>query len=227
MFSMQSMYRNYRSRQNRFFSSSIYVMFVITFIHCQYDIDIFVNCDCNHGNSYPWLYMCLQCSNGHLMCASCMAHLLADGRLKDETATCPICRCEINRNVCIRNLAVEKAISELPSECQFCQEMFPRNSLDHHELNLCPERYVGRLLSPRCTYITLVRLSKKPFQHCWWYICMMWLLLYWDICVYKMTGSFIGGRLHHSRFWDDTLYSMDDTWLWSVKTCVLWFEEPG
>lgn len=52
------------------------------------------------------------------MCAGCFTHLLADSRLRDSQATCPNCRVEINRNNASRNLAVEKAVSELPSECQ-------------------------------------------------------------------------------------------------------------
>ena len=51
------------------------------------------------------------------MCAGCFIHLLADARLKEEQATCPNCRCEISKSLCCRNLAVEKAVSELPSEC--------------------------------------------------------------------------------------------------------------
>ncbi|XP_048142123.1 LOW QUALITY PROTEIN: cysteine and histidine-rich protein 1-A-like [Corvus hawaiiensis] len=61
-----------------------------------------------------------QCTNGHLMCAGCFIHLLADSRLKEEQATCPNCRCEISKSLCCRNLAVEKAVSELPAECGFC-----------------------------------------------------------------------------------------------------------
>ncbi|KAK2164626.1 hypothetical protein LSH36_61g09043 [Paralvinella palmiformis] len=83
-----------------------------------------------------------QCTNGHLMCASCMAHLLADSRLKDETATCPNCRCEISKSLCIRNLAVEKAISELPATCQYCSKLLPRSQLAHHEHNQCLDRCV-------------------------------------------------------------------------------------
>ena len=82
-----------------------------------------------------------QCGNGHLMCAGCFNHLLADARLKDETATCPNCRCEINKNVCIRNLAVEKAVSELPSECGYCSQQLPRYQVDHHQRELCQERW--------------------------------------------------------------------------------------
>jgi hypothetical protein len=55
---------------------------------------------------------------GHLMCAGCFTHLLADSRLRDQVATCPNCRVEISKNNATRNLAVEKAVSELPSECQ-------------------------------------------------------------------------------------------------------------
>ncbi|WAR13293.1 CYR1B-like protein, partial [Mya arenaria] len=83
---------------------------------------------------------CFQCANGHLMCCGCFNHLLADARLKDETSTCPNCRCEISKTSCTRNLAVEKAVSELPSQCQFCCVQLPRNSLEYHERELCQER---------------------------------------------------------------------------------------
>lgn len=39
-------------------------------------------------------------------------------RLRDQIATCPNCRVEISKSTASRNLAVEKAASELPSECQ-------------------------------------------------------------------------------------------------------------
>ncbi|KAG5680936.1 hypothetical protein PVAND_010412 [Polypedilum vanderplanki] len=81
-----------------------------------------------------------QCVMGHLMCAGCFTHLLADSRLRDQVATCPNCRVEISKNNASRNLAVEKAVSELPSECQFCSQEFPRATLEHHERNECEER---------------------------------------------------------------------------------------
>ncbi|XP_026743819.1 cysteine and histidine-rich protein 1 homolog isoform X2 [Trichoplusia ni] len=84
-----------------------------------------------------------QCSNGHLMCAPCFTHLLADARLRDESATCPNCRVEISKTSASRNLAVEKTVSELPSECKFCTCVFPRHSLQHHEENTCEERLTG------------------------------------------------------------------------------------
>lgn len=52
------------------------------------------------------------------MCAGCFTHLLADARLRDQVATCPNCRVEISKSNASRNLAVEKAVSELPNECQ-------------------------------------------------------------------------------------------------------------
>ncbi|XP_074646114.1 zinc finger TRAF-type-containing protein 1-like isoform X2 [Tubulanus polymorphus] len=81
-----------------------------------------------------------QCTNGHLMCAGCFAHLLADARLNDETSTCPNCRCEISKNLCSRNLAAEKAVSELPAECRFCSDQLPRHMLENHEGEKCLER---------------------------------------------------------------------------------------
>ncbi|KAM4686326.1 LOW QUALITY PROTEIN: zinc finger TRAF-type-containing protein 1-like [Amazona ochrocephala] len=84
-----------------------------------------------------------QCTNGHLMCAGCFIHLLADARLKEEQATCPNCRCEISKSLCCRNLAVEKAVSELPSECGFCARQFPRALLERHQKDECHDRYRG------------------------------------------------------------------------------------
>lgn len=74
------------------------------------------------------------------MCAGCFAHLLADARLKDEQATCPNCRCEISKQSCCRNLAVEKTVSELPANCLHCDFMYPRNYLDYHQREECMER---------------------------------------------------------------------------------------
>ncbi|XP_066547361.1 zinc finger TRAF-type-containing protein 1 isoform X2 [Amia ocellicauda] len=81
-----------------------------------------------------------QCTNGHLMCAGCFIHLLADARLKEEQATCPNCRCEISKSLCCRNLAVEKAVSELPCECGFCLKQFPRSVLERHQKEECQDR---------------------------------------------------------------------------------------
>ncbi|NXJ34007.1 CYHR1 protein, partial [Ciconia maguari] len=74
------------------------------------------------------------------MCAGCFIHLLADARLKEEQATCPNCRCEISKSLCCRNLAVEKAVSELPSECGFCMQQFPRSLLERHQKEECQDR---------------------------------------------------------------------------------------
>uniref|UniRef100_A0A8B9UH09 TRAF-type domain-containing protein n=2 Tax=Anas TaxID=8835 RepID=A0A8B9UH09_9AVES len=82
----------------------------------------------------------VECTNGHLMCAGCFIHLLADARLKEEQATWPNCRCEISKSLCCRNLAVEKAVSELPSECGFCAQQFPRSLLERHQKEECQDR---------------------------------------------------------------------------------------
>lgn len=99
-----------------------------------------------------------QCSNGHLMCSPCFTHCLADARLKDETASCPSCRCVIARDTCSRNLAVEKAVSELPGTCRFCERELPRSQLDHHEMESCEERIIG------CSYSCLGCPWKGPFH---------------------------------------------------------------
>ncbi|CAF0946343.1 unnamed protein product [Rotaria sordida] len=81
-----------------------------------------------------------QCVNGHLMCVSCFNHLLADCKLKDEQATCPNCRCEISKSNCTRNLAVEKTISELPIQCDYCSKIFLRSEIKIHQSQHCPDR---------------------------------------------------------------------------------------
>lgn len=75
------------------------------------------------------------------MCAGCFNTLLADSRLRDVTAVCPNCRVEMSKATTYRNLAVEKAVSELPSECQFCGKEYPRHAIDRHEQSQCMERY--------------------------------------------------------------------------------------
>ncbi|ESP02606.1 hypothetical protein LOTGIDRAFT_138168 [Lottia gigantea] len=104
---------------------------------------------------------CFQCINGHLMCSGCFNHLLADARLKDETPTCPNCRCEISKNSCTRNLAVENAASELPLECKFCNQSLPRNKLEYHEKELCQER------PSICKYSRIGCPWRGPYHEIW------------------------------------------------------------
>ncbi|KAK9720309.1 TRAF-type zinc finger [Popillia japonica] len=108
-----------------------------------------------------------QCENGHLMCAGCFNHLIADARLRDEAATCPSCRVEITKASAIRNLAVENAVSELPSECQYCGKEFPRNSLEKHEEQMCEERISGCKYSRiGCPWRGPMHESKQHEQEC-------------------------------------------------------------
>ncbi|XP_059612144.1 zinc finger TRAF-type-containing protein 1 homolog [Phlebotomus argentipes] len=99
-----------------------------------------------------------QCQMGHLMCAACFTHLLADGRLRDQAATCPNCRVEISKSTASRNLAVEKAVSELPSDCQYCGKEFPCKSLERHEQVECEERPAN------CKYIRIGCQWKGPIH---------------------------------------------------------------
>ncbi|KAJ6635224.1 Cysteine and histidine-rich protein 1 like [Pseudolycoriella hygida] len=99
-----------------------------------------------------------QCQMGHLICASCFNHLIADGRLRDQVATCPNCRVEISKSTASRNLAVEKAVSELPSDCQFCGKEFPSKSLERHEQNECEER------PTTCKYVRIGCQWKGPLH---------------------------------------------------------------
>ncbi|CAG5089028.1 Oidioi.mRNA.OKI2018_I69.PAR.g12057.t1.cds [Oikopleura dioica] len=65
------------------------------------------HCSCTVCLDVPGVAL-YQCKNGHLMCYTCLNHLLADARLKEEQSTCPNCRCEISMERCMRNLAAEK-----------------------------------------------------------------------------------------------------------------------
>lgn len=106
----------------------------------------FIECKNIYFDLFPLQTMDPQCTNGHLMCAGCFTHLLADARLRDETASCPNCRCVISRDLCSRNLAVEKAVCELPGLCRFCNSELPRALLEKHQHDYCDERIV------RCTF---------------------------------------------------------------------------
>ncbi len=87
------------------------------------------------------MYLCFdKCTNGHLMCAACLTHLLTDARLKDEQATCPNCRCEISRTLCCRSLIAEKILSQLPIDCTYCKQVYLRCEIDNHERDECAER---------------------------------------------------------------------------------------
>ncbi|CAL1280846.1 unnamed protein product [Larinioides sclopetarius] len=82
-----------------------------------------------------------QCRNGHLMCSECFNHLLADAHLKLVPSVCPTCRTVISKDLCVRNLVVEKAVAELPVTCSDCSVKFPRCLREVHEKQLCQERY--------------------------------------------------------------------------------------
>lgn len=84
-----------------------------------------------------------QCRNGHLMCSECFNHLLADAQLRLGNAVCPSCRTLISKDLCVRNLVVEKAVSELPIVCQQCSEKLPRCLRQAHDQQLCIERHVN------------------------------------------------------------------------------------
>lgn len=72
------------------------------------------------------------------------------------------------RELCSRNLAVEKAVCELPAECQFCAQQLPRSEIAQHESRLCDERCVS--------YSLIIRFLRK-FQ--FWnpdvFECSVWI----------------------------------------------------
>jgi hypothetical protein len=52
----------------------------------------------------------------------------------------PSCRAEISAKNACRNLAAEKAVSELPTQCDYCSLEIPRSQIAYHEKNLCEQR---------------------------------------------------------------------------------------
>ena len=44
--------------------------------------------------------------------------------------SCPNCRCDISWERCVRNLAAEKAVGELPTQCLYCLEEYFTQLLD-------------------------------------------------------------------------------------------------
>lgn len=91
------------------------------------------------------------------MCAGCLNHLIADSLLRDEQAKCPTCRVDISKSCTSRNLAVEKALSELPADCRFCAKEYPRNLLTNHEELECPDRLTA------CKYQKIGCTWRGPF----------------------------------------------------------------
>jgi len=52
----------------------------------------------------------------------------------------PNCRCDISKSNCTRNLAVEKTISELPIQCDYCFETYLRSEINIHQTENCRDR---------------------------------------------------------------------------------------
>uniref|UniRef100_A0A1A9ZQ54 TRAF-type domain-containing protein n=1 Tax=Glossina pallidipes TaxID=7398 RepID=A0A1A9ZQ54_GLOPL len=75
------------------------------------------------------------CKEGHSICAPCLTDLSAEARIYRVPPKC-LC-CETDISVTVRNIAVEKAIQELSSNCQYCSEKLPYKFLDNHERYEC------------------------------------------------------------------------------------------
>lgn len=98
-----------------------------------------------------------QCEMGHLMCVACFTNLHAEqSTLRNEGATCPQCRTKISQGTATRNVAVEKAIMELPSECQYCKKELPTKLIERHEQHECEERPIT------CKYLRIGCQWKGP-----------------------------------------------------------------
>ncbi|XP_035210772.1 cysteine and histidine-rich protein 1-A-like [Stegodyphus dumicola] len=81
-----------------------------------------------------------QCKYGHLICAGCFGDILLESRVQNEIATCPVCQTTINKDLCSRNVAAEKAILLLPRRCKFCNNEYRLHILTQHESEKCNHR---------------------------------------------------------------------------------------
>ncbi|GBM12599.1 Cysteine and histidine-rich protein 1-B [Araneus ventricosus] len=81
-----------------------------------------------------------QCKYGHLICAGCFGDILTESRLQNEIASCPVCQSTISKDLCTRNVAVEKTISALPMTCPYCLLQISPESYKTHKKCLCEKR---------------------------------------------------------------------------------------
>ncbi|GFY78875.1 cysteine and histidine-rich protein 1 [Trichonephila inaurata madagascariensis] len=81
-----------------------------------------------------------QCKYGHLICAGCFGDILSESRLQNEIASCPVCQSTISKDLCFRNVAVEKTIRELPMSCPYCLVQISPESYKTHKKCLCEKR---------------------------------------------------------------------------------------
>ncbi|GIY91047.1 cysteine and histidine-rich protein 1 homolog [Caerostris darwini] len=81
-----------------------------------------------------------QCKYGHLICAGCFGDILSESRLLNEIASCPVCQTTISKELCSRNIAVEKTISELPMTCPYCSCTILPENIKNHKKCICIKR---------------------------------------------------------------------------------------
>ncbi|XP_015930770.1 zinc finger TRAF-type-containing protein 1-A [Parasteatoda tepidariorum] len=81
-----------------------------------------------------------QCKYGHLICAGCFGEILNESRLQNEIASCPTCQTTISKDLCSRNIAVERTISELPMTCPHCSLEIVPEIYKVHKKSLCDKR---------------------------------------------------------------------------------------
>merc|ERR1712168_646182 len=128
---------------------------------------------CDKNDFIKTLTRLFQCKNGHPLCESCLARVLADGRLRNVETTCPFCRVQFSMQTVIRNTIAEEILLKLPTECSHCFESYTYEDLFLHEKNCqmkntnCPFHILGctwsgtnNLLSEH--YNTSCNYFKKP-----------------------------------------------------------------
>mgnify|MGYP001036457520 FL=1 len=71
----------------------------------------------------------------------------------------PNCRCEISKSNCTRNLAVEKTISELPIQCDYCLQTYLRAEIKTHQTQNCSDRFVVNFV---CLFFSRVESFFRP-----------------------------------------------------------------
>lgn len=83
-----------------------------------------------------------QCANHHLLCAECLRFLVAESRLRGETAVCPTCGVGVDLTPTSRSLSSAIDEDEKLAECPYCSKMLSKNLMKNHTAASCERRPV-------------------------------------------------------------------------------------
>ena len=68
---------------------------------------------------------------------TCALFVIKTIQIEKTIKSCPNCRCDISWERCVRNLAAEKAVGELPTQCLYCLEEYFTHLLYSDVLYIC------------------------------------------------------------------------------------------